>query len=470
MLTHRFQSIFLCIMLLFSLTSVAQEPFNLSQKSFKWYDQGESSSHVGIHFYFFWSRTCPHCKKAKPFITQLKETYPWLIVHAYEVTTSRENVRLYIEMADSLHQQANSVPAFLFCEHMQVGFDSETGVGQLLKQQLEACYAERSARVPPVEEYSQPSTAVEASSQKPPEVPPTQSASPPQKTVSLPSGKKEPPLHLPGWGEIDAQQFSLPILTLIIAGLDAFNPCAFFVLLFLLSLLVHTRQRSRMLLIGGIFVFFSGLIYFLFMAAWLNVFLWTGELRVITLLAGLLAVVIASLNIKDFFWFKQGPSLTIPDHAKPNLYQRIRGLVTSTDMLPLIASTVTLAIVANAYELLCTAGFPMLYTRILTLNELSTKSYYLYLVLYNVVYVIPLLIIVLIFTYTLGSRKLAESEGRILKLISGLMMLGLGGILLIKPDWLTNLWAAAALLGGAVGGGVLIILFEKTKKHSLLEK
>jgi ABC-type sugar transport system permease subunit len=98
------------------------------------------------------------------------------------------------------------------------------------------------------------------------------------------------PLELPLLGSVDPGTLSLPVLTVALASLDAFNPCAFFVLLFLLSLLVHARYRWRMLLIGGVFVFFSGLIYFVFMAAWLNVFLLVGELRIITLLAGLRSV------------------------------------------------------------------------------------------------------------------------------------------------------------------------------------
>jgi hypothetical protein len=218
-----------------------------------------------------------------------------------------------------------------------------------------------------------------------------------------------------------------------------------------------------MLLIGGIFVFFSGFIYFLFMAAWLNIFKYIGELKIITVIAGLIALLVAIINIKDFFWFKAGISLSIPEQAKPSLYQRMRGLVQSTETTQLVLSTITLAIVANAYELLCTAGFPMVYTRILTLNQLSDSTYYFYLVLYNIIYVIPLLVIVLVFTYTLGSRKLAESEGRILKLASGLMMLGLGGILLFAPELLTNLFAAVSVLIAAIGITVLIAFIEKRK-------
>jgi hypothetical protein len=238
--------------------------------------------------------------------------------------------------------------------------------------------------------------------------------------------------------------------------MDAFNPCAFFVLLFLLSLLVHAKSRARMLIVGGTFVLFSGIVYFVFMAAWLNVFLIAGELRVITIVAGLLALTVAALNIKDYFWFKEGPSLSIPDAAKPGLFKRMREVVTTGNMGPMLASTVLLAIVANSYELLCTAGFPMVYTRALTLAKLEPWQYYAWLAVYNVIYVLPLLAIVIVFTRTMGARKLSESEGRILKLVSGFMMLGFGLVLLLAPGLLTNPFASILVLVVAVAASVLI--------------
>ena len=116
----------------------------------------------------------------------------------------------------------------------------------------------------------------------------------------------------------------------------------------------------------------------------------------------------------------------------------------------MLAGTVVLAVAANSYELLCTAGFPMVYTRILTLHELPALGYYAYLGLYNTVYVLPLLAIVLVFVATLGARKLSEAEGRVLKLLSGLMMLGLGGLLLVAPERLNSVSTALVLLLGAV--------------------
>ena len=115
-----------------------------------------------------------------------------------------------------------------------------------------------------------------------------------------------------------------------------------------------------------------------------------------------------------------------------------------------LARTVVLAIAANTYELLCTAGFPMVFTRILTLHRLPTGSYYLYLALYNLVYVVSLLGIIIVFTVTLGARKLTTWEGRKLKLLSGIMMLLLGTVLLVRPTLLNDIFAAAGMLAATL--------------------
>jgi hypothetical protein len=129
----------------------------------------------------------------------------------------------------------------------------------------------------------------------------------------------------------------------------------------------------------------------------------------------------------------------------------MRQLLRLDSIVTVIFSAIILAIVANSYELLCTAGFPMIYTRILTLESLPVESYYLYLVLYNLIYIFPLLIIVVVFTIKLGSRKISRQEGMVLKLLSGVMMLMLGLLLLISPQFLNNVVAAAAILILAIG-------------------
>jgi hypothetical protein len=136
----------------------------------------------------------------------------------------------------------------------------------------------------------------------------------------------------------------------------------------------------------------------------------------------------------------------------------------------MIAGTVVLAIFANAYELLCTVGFPMVYTRALTLHKLTTLQYYLYLAFYNIVYVIPLAIIVLVITISLGARKLTEWQGRQLKLLSGLMMFFLGLILLVEPALLNSIATTGGLLLAVIiVAGCMIIMMKKLRPEITME-
>jgi hypothetical protein len=205
-----------------------------------------------------------------------------------------------------------------------------------------------------------------------------------------------------------------------------------------------------MLAIGGVFVMISGLMYFAFMAAWLNVFQIFGHLAWVTLAAGALAVLVGALNVKDFFGIGKGLSLSIPESRKPDIFRRTRAIVGADRMPAMLAATIVLAVAANFYELLCTAGFPMVFTRLLTLAELSPAGRYAYLAAYNLIYVLPLAAIVAVFAGTLGARKLTEREGRLLKLMSGLMMLGLGLLLLLAPERLSQVGIAFGLMGAAI--------------------
>ncbi len=372
-----------------------------------------------VELHFFWSHFCPHCLESKPFIESLPKSYAWLQLHSYDLVDNPAGVQRYQKMAGELGRSSNSVPAFIFCGRMISGFQSLETTGELLKTQLLECHQNR-----------------------------------------LPKSNAQK-VSLPLLGEINPEEISLPVFTLVIAALDAFNPCAFFVLFFLLSLLVHNHNRLRIATIGGVFVLFSGLMYFLFMTAWLNIFLLTQQLAYVTTIAGAVALVIAVINVKDYFFFKQGISLSIPDAAKPTLFKQMRRITQQGSFMAMLCATVVLAVVANSYELLCTAGLPMVYTHVLTLHGLSTAQYYGYLVFYNVIYCVPLLLIVGFFTYSLGSKKLTENQGRLLKLLSGLMMLGLGSILLIAPNWLNTMWVSIAVISIAIVLTLIVMLVEK---------
>lgn len=403
-----------------------------------WYGRATDAGPT-VRLYFFWTPTCPHCRAAKPFVEALPARLPWLEIVSLPVKDEPANARLYYQTAKSLGADALSVPGFLFCRQASVGYDTAETTGEHLVRQLEQCHA----RI-----VADPSSMAAAA--------PAAGAHAAGATTS--AAIDGPEVLVPLLGKVGADTWSLPVLTLVLAGVDAFNPCAFFILLFLLSLLVHARSRARMLAVGGTFVLISGLAYFAFMAAWLNVFLIAGEMRVVTLGAGLLALTIGAINVKDYFWFKQGVSLSIPESAKPSLYRRMREVATAGAMGPMLASTVLLAVVANSYELLCTAGFPMVYTRALTLANLEPWQRYAWLAAYNVIYVVPLLAIVLVFVKSMGTRKLSEAEGRALKLVSGYMMGAFGLVLLFAPTWLTSAFSSLLVLGAALVAAVITVL------------
>lgn len=438
----------LFIGLVLASTMLAQDP----PASWKWYEV--KNDKVQIHLHFFWSQTCPRCTTAHEYMTVLNKRYDWLQITTYETSQNPANYDLYRRMAAHLNRQAGQVPAFFYCKQLDIGFDGMETSGKRLEKALVRCHDELQKQL-------------DAKKKAPPKGPPPLPAAfdeppthPDPPPIELEMPKEDKTVEVPVWGEVAPDELSLPAFTLVLAGLDAFNPCAFFVLMILLSLMLHSGSRGRMLTVGAVFVMTSGIMYFLFMAAWLNLFLLLGHVGLITLVAGLVAIVAALINIKDFFWFKSGVSLSLPESAKPGLFKRMNTLIAQGRTMSLLGGTAVLAIAANLYELLCTSGFPMVYTRVLTLRELSPSTHYFYLALYNIIYVIPLALIVLAFSLTLSVHKLTEYEGRVLKLLSGLMMLALGVVLLLKPDFLHRLGGSIATLGFAILATAVIVFIE----------
>jgi cytochrome c biogenesis protein CcdA len=241
---------------------------------------------------------------------------------------------------------------------------------------------------------------------------------------------------VPIFGELRVSKLGLPVFSFLVGLVDGFNPCAMWVLVFLLSVLVNIKDRRKIVLIAGTFVLVSGLAYFAFMAAWLEVFLLVGIVRWIQVVLGVMAIIIGLINVKDFFAFKKGISLSIPESSKPGIYARVRRIVAAKYLTAALMGAVVLAIVVNVVELLCTAGLPALYTQVLTMHELPKWQNYLYLAIYISAYMLDDTVLLTIVVVTLSHRKLQEREGRWLKLISGLVILLLGVVMIFKPEWM----------------------------------
>jgi glutaredoxin len=358
---------------------------------------------------------CPHCTAAKAFLGDLKKQRPLLKMSLRDVQREPSALARLNALASRLNVHPVGVPAFYVAEELIVGYRDAATTGARIIRLLD----QHRVREP----RSIPSDACR----------PARPCDDPPAGVSPAADER---IEIPWIGPLNVRDIGLPMFTVLIGLLDGFNPCAMWVLLFLLSLLVTLRDRVRMAAVAGTFVLISGVVYFAFMAAWLNVFLIIGFSRTIQVLLGCIALVIGTVHIKDFFAFGSGISLSIPESAKPGLYAKMRGVLNARSWAEILLGVATLALLVNAVELLCTAGLPALYTHVLTLQGLSGSEYYAYLVLYNLAYILDDGLMVAIAVLTLSRYKLQEREGRWLKLGGGAVMAALGLILLVRPGLL----------------------------------
>jgi glutaredoxin len=350
----------------------------------------------------FMREGCPACSAAKRFLDDSQRERPELRVIYHDVERDPEALARLQALADQREVQALGLPAFYLRGELLIGYVSADTTGDRLRALLD-----RQALRPGDAEASGPTSVLD--------------------TVDVPL-----------LGRMRLGELGLHAITLILGLLDGLNPGAMWVLLFLLSLLVNLHDRRPMLLIGGAFVAVSGLVYFAFMAAWLNFFLLIGLSRLVQVTLGGIAAVVGVINVKDFLAFRHGPSLTIPEAAKSGLYARVRRILRAENLPGAFVGVVGLAVLVNMIELLCTAGLPAIYTHILTLQQLPWWAYYGYLGLYNVAYMLDDSLMLGLAVITLSRRKLQEAEGRWLKLVSGVVMLGLGVVLIAHPEWLAG--------------------------------
>ncbi len=341
---------------------------------------------------FFWATGCAHCEHAKPFVDALEKEQPRLRVERIEVRRDPEGRRRFIATMDRLGVGPAGVPTFVVGDASVIGYvagDTDRAVRAIVRRALgEDERAEARAR-----------------------------------------GVRVPLL---GW--IDPSSVPLVELSLAMGLVDGVNPCAIWVLVVLLGLLLHVEQRGRMLLYATAFILTSGLVYFAFMTAWTAIFQLVGLSRTATTALGGVLVIMGIVNLKEVLFFGRGPSLVIPARAKPALFRRMRAIAGAARVSIALTGVVALAFVVNLVELGCTIGLPAVFTRILSLRDLPPVSRYGYLALYNVAYVVPLFLVALAFVALRRRITMTERVARVLKGVSGALLLLFGVLFIAEPD------------------------------------
>ena len=356
---------------------------------------------------------CPHCAQAEAFIEQLGRERPELTIVVRDVTKEPAALAHLQELVQAQGGGMARVPAAFVNGQLILGYSTEASTDKLIRSALAG------GRVASSTPGDSSSCEAEDSLSCGPGGNAT-AAAPPAETFSVTLFGRT----------ITLDDVGLPAFTLAMGLLDGFNPCSMWVLLLMISLLAPLNDRKRMLAIAGTFVLVEGISYFVMMAAWLNLFLFVGLSRISQIIIAVIAILAGLINVKDFFAFGRGISLSIPDSAKPMIYNRMRGILHAKNYTAAIIGTIVLGLLVQVVEFMCTSGFPALFTRILTLSQLDKAGYYGYLLLYNAAYMLDDVIVLGIGVTLLSRHRLQEKEGRVLKLIAGVVMIGLGIYLL----------------------------------------
>ena len=343
---------------------------------------------------FFYSISCPYCVKEKLFLTKLVSEYEQVELRNYLVSKS-ENKVLWEQRGKELGVQVSGVPFTVIGDKYWTGFEEET-TGKQIEQTVREALGEE-----------------------------------------VGEKREEGVIKLPVFGKVNWQTMSLPLLTLVIAAVDGFNPCAMWTLLFLISLLLGMKDKRRMWLLGISFILASGVVYYLFMAAWLNAFLIIGVAKWIRIVVGVFAVGAGGWSFYQWWTNRDGGCIAAESEKRKKIFNRLKEVVNNKRLLLAVIGIMGLAVAVNMVELACSAGLPAVYTKALTMAELSKIKYYLYLLFYIFIFMLDDF---LVFAVAMLSFKAVGIESKyvnISRLIGGVVMIWIGYAMLFRPEWLS---------------------------------
>jgi len=365
-----------------------------------------------VNIYLFWSKGCPHCVSEKAFLQGLLQKNPRLELKDFEISLP-ENTKLWKEAGEKLNVRIGPTPFTIIGDRHFIGFLSAKTTGKEIEKA--AVYALKNGCSDIFENPSgEESCPPEDKNDK--DIPET--------------------INLPLIGEFKTRNVSLPLLTVVMGALDGFNPCAMWALLFLISLLLGMKDRKRMWILGTAFIVTSAFVYFIFMAAWLNFFLFVGFIVWVRILIALVALGAGGYSLREYFVNKDAACKVSKGQKRQKVFDRLKALTQKQSFLLALAGIILLAFVVNLVELVCSAGLPAVYTQVLTMNNLPSWQYYLYLLGYIFFFMLDDLFVFFIAMTTLKAMGIESKYARFSRLFGGIIMLIIGILLLFKPEWL----------------------------------
>lgn len=417
-----------------------------------------------VNIYFFWGDGCPHCANEKIYLEYLTNKYPFVTLYDYEVYNNGENKELLKEIGSAMDINIAGVPFTVIGEKYFIGWSDNTDLKLSMEETIKCAQESLCADVISeilnekntenldiplsyeayLESYGiKPANAseiknAENSANEDILISPIEELSVIEndKIQLQPVSLIPEKIKVPIFGEISIKNLSLPIITILFGALDGFNPCAMWVLLFLISMLMGMENKKRMWILGSVFLVASASVYYIFMAAWLNLLLFIGFIFWIRAGIGIVALLGGGFNLKEYFKNPEGACKVTGTEKRQKVFQRLKEITQQKSFWLALGGIVILAFAVNLVELICSAGLPAVYTQILAMSNLSTWQYYAYIGLYILVFLLDDLIVFFVAMTTLHITGATTKYSRFSHLIGGILMIIIGLLLIFKPGWL----------------------------------
>ena len=378
-----------------------------------------------VNIYFFHSYTCPHCKSESKLLEELEKTYDNINIYKYEISEDN-NTELLSQVGELFNTKITGVPFTVIGEKYYIGYSEENTkktfisiieyyskykyndvVGELIKSND---YKYNNDISLPTEGIEQDITLEEFS-----------------------NNFGEYTFKLPIIGEVNTKNLTLPLTTIVIGLVDGFNPCAMWILIFLITMLIGMKDRKKMFILGFSFLLTSGLVYFLIMLLWLDVSKLLISVTYVRIIIGLVAIVIGLINFIKGLKKEKGCTV-VEDKKRNKIITKIKTFTTEKSLLLSLLGVITLAISVNIIELACSAGLPLIYTEILSLANVTKSEEILYLLIYIFFFLIDDIIVFTIAMFTLKITGVSNKYSKVSKIIGGVILFIMGILLIFFPN------------------------------------
>lgn len=345
-----------------------------------------------VNIYFFHKTSCPHCKKEGKLLDSLEQKYENINIYRFEVSGDSQNAKYLDEVKKLFDETSGGVPYTVIGTETFLGYNSY--VGEKLEKTIQNYLG-----------------------------------------IKKETEQEKATFNLPILGKTDAKEVSIPFVAILLGVIDGFNPCAMWVLLFLINMFIDMKDKKKMFILGYAFLFTSALVYFLSMLG-ISVVLNVTAVKQIQILIALVALVAGVLNIRTYIKTRNDTGCHVVDDKKrKKMVKRVIKITKQESLFLALIGVIALAASVNLVELACSLGFPAIFSEILALNNVTGPLRVLYLIIYVFFYMIDDLIVftIAVSTFTIAAKSTKYTK--YVNLIAGIIMILIGTLLIFKPEW-----------------------------------